>query len=61
MNVVKRVKCIRCGAKTEKQADKICKPIEWPSGDSECPASYLEVKNGWFVSTTKTQKGAGDE
>lgn len=43
----KRTPCQRCGAKTEKQADSMCKP-QVSNGEYDCTGMYMDTKNGWL-------------
>ena len=58
-----RVCCPQCKAKTEKQAQKMCRPKHHESGEYECVGMYMDTdKQGFFVNhyvdkTPPTQQG----
>lgn len=42
--IFKRAACPRCGAKTDNQAQKMCRP----QSDDDCPGMYMETCAGWL-------------
>lgn len=47
----KRGPCVKCGARTERQAETRCKPTQEIDGDYHCPGDFNEA--GWSIVPTK--------
>lgn len=60
MRQTMRRACPRCGAKTEKQAESMCRPQALAdTGDYTCPSDWAQVDaQGWFLGPTKAAEKA---
>lgn len=59
MRQTKRSACPKCGARTEKQAETMCRPTQDETGDYSCPTDFTATdKQGWFLGPTKAAEAA---
>jgi hypothetical protein len=55
----KRAACSKCGAKTETEAGRLCRPVQDISGEYECPGEF--DPSGYCVVPTKESLKALDQ
>ena len=46
---LKRAACSRCGARTELEAERLCRPQQTPSGDYECPGDEHDADAAGYL------------